>query len=79
MLDSGTIRFARGHTLHPLTDQDIRAKFLGCVDSSERPAAEALLSRLQGLPVQGGESLGTYLKTWSDPRRPDRSCLTIDA
>ena len=79
VLDSGPIRFARGHTLHPLSDLDIRNKFLGCVDSSERPAAEALLSRLQSLPVQCGESLVAYLKTWSDVRRPDRSCLCIDA
>lgn len=73
------IRFARGHTLHPLTETDIRAKFLGCVDSSERPAAEALLSRLQGLQVRGSASLSTYLKAWPDVRRPDRSCLSIDA
>ena len=79
LLDSGPVRFARGHTLHPLTDADIRAKFLGCVDSRERPAAEALLARLQGLHAQGRESLGSYLVAWSDAGRPDRSCLAIDA
>jgi len=79
LLDSGPIRFARGHILHPLTEADIRAKFLGCVGSSGRPAAQALLSRLQDLPARGNESLGTYLKTWPDVSRPDRSCLSIDA
>ena len=49
MLDSGPIRFARGHKMLPLSDADIQIKFMGCVRQAEQPAAATLLTRLSAL------------------------------
>ncbi len=65
VLDSGPIRFARGHALFPLSDEDIRAKFLGCIRPAEEMAARQLLSRLEALDANGTESLCAYLNTWA--------------
>lgn len=79
VLDSGPVRFARGHALHPLSDADIRAKFMGCVTTGERQPAEALLARLNDLRASGAESLCTYLKTWSETCVTGSLRLSIDA
>lgn len=56
-LESGPIRFARGHARLPLSEADIHAKFLGCVAAHETEAAQALLDRLSQLGRQPGTSL----------------------
>ena len=48
-LDSGPIRFARGHAQLALSQADLRTKFLGCVPAGDVPAALALLNRLSEL------------------------------
>ena len=54
-LDSGEIRFARGHAKLPLDAAGLRAKFIDCVKSGERAAGvaatgmEELFDRLTGL------------------------------
>lgn len=48
VLDSGPIRFARGHALLPLPEAELRAKFLGCVEATEHDKAVELLDALAG-------------------------------
>lgn len=48
-IDSGAIRFARGHASIPLTPQQLRAKFMDCAAALGAPAAARLFDRLQGL------------------------------
>lgn len=63
MLDSGPIRFARGHARLPLADAELHAKFLGCAgDGAGRPKAQALLARLARLGAQPAESLCEWLR-----------------
>jgi 2-methylcitrate dehydratase PrpD len=49
VLDSGDIRFARGHARLPLADEELRTKFLGCVRDSETAAARRLFDNLSSL------------------------------
>lgn len=46
VLDSGPIRFARGHAHLPLTDAQVRDKVLACVAPDEQPLAERVLARI---------------------------------
>lgn len=62
-LDSGPIRFARGHAQLPLTDADIRSKFLGCARDAASQGAEALLAKLERLGEPGVTSLCEWLRT----------------
>jgi len=55
-LDSGPIRFARGHALAPLPADELDAKFMGCVASAEHARARALLTALRR--VDGGDAPG---------------------
>lgn len=50
VLDSGDVRYARGHARLPLTEPDLRRKFLACVASGARGDGQALYSRLRALP-----------------------------
>lgn len=49
VLDSGPIRFARGHALLPLPEAELRTKFLGCVEPPEHDRAADLLDALAGM------------------------------
>lgn len=62
VLDSGPIRFARGHAMQPLSDEDIRTKFMGCVDAHEIGAAGPLLDRLSALGSDDQDSLCSWLR-----------------
>jgi aconitate decarboxylase len=46
MLDSGDIRFARGHAQLPLPIDELRIKFMGCVNGHELDAAHRLFDML---------------------------------
>jgi 2-methylcitrate dehydratase PrpD len=46
---SGPIRFARGHAQVPLTEAQLRAKLLSCVQPGEEPLAQELLDRIGGM------------------------------
>jgi aconitate decarboxylase len=46
VLDSGPIRFARGHALRPLDEAEVRAKLLACVRVDETALAAATLARI---------------------------------
>jgi aconitate decarboxylase len=48
-LDSGEIRFARGNAKLPLREEELKAKFFGCVAGAEDIDADALYARLAGL------------------------------
>jgi len=61
-LDSGPIRFARGHALLPLSDEDIRKKFLDSIERVELESGRRLLSHLETIEANGQGSLCTYLK-----------------
>lgn len=56
-LDSGPIRFARGHAREPLSAADVHTKFLGCVLPQETAATQALLQRLSTLGEDPAASL----------------------
>ena len=79
VLASGPVRFARGHALCPLSDADIRTKFLGCVAPSGQNAAQALYARLQCLDPKGTASIFADITLGSGQECADRSCLSIDA
>jgi 2-methylcitrate dehydratase PrpD len=64
-LDSGPIRFARGHAQLALSVEDLHAKFLGCVQMNEAPMAQALLDRLSGL---GNEAQASFCQELQTPR-----------
>lgn len=66
-LDSGPIRFARGHAQQPLTLDDLRTKFRGCVSAGERAWAERLLQRLERLGEGSGPSLCDSLSDENAP------------
>jgi 2-methylcitrate dehydratase PrpD len=61
VLDSGPIRFARGHALLPLAQEDIRTKWKGCL-AHEADARLALLDRLERL----GDRAQAPLTVWLD-------------
>ncbi|WP_298234266.1 MmgE/PrpD family protein [uncultured Azohydromonas sp.] len=61
VLDSGPIRFARGHAKLPLSDEDIRTKFMGCADDATREGAQRLLAQLADLGTGRGSSLCAWL------------------
>lgn len=63
VLDSGPIRFARGHAQLPLTDGDIRVKFLGCATGVRSQGAAALLTQLEQLGSGSGESLCEWMRS----------------
>jgi len=48
VFDSGDVAYARGHARLPLTEADLRAKFLDCVASGGRGDGEALYAHLAG-------------------------------
>ena len=48
-LDSGPVRYPRGHARMPLSDAELDARFLDCAARGGYPAAEALLARLHGI------------------------------
>jgi len=54
VLDSGPIRFARGHALAPLPQTELEAKFMACVRPDEDARARTLLAALRVL--DGGEA-----------------------
>ncbi len=56
VLDSGPIRFARGHVQAPLSADELRTKFFGCTRPDERAAATVLLDALCGMGNQTGAS-----------------------
>lgn len=60
--DSGPIRFARGHALFPLSEDDIRTKFLDCFQTHEQGRAQKLLNRLERLQADHAQSLCSDLK-----------------
>ena len=64
-LDSGPIRFARGHVSNPLTASDIHTKFLGCVAPQEVEIAQKWLKLLDGLGENNNESLFAALDSGS--------------
>jgi aconitate decarboxylase len=49
VLDSGEVRFARGNAQLPLSEGELRAKFLDCVAGAQYIDAGALYARLAGL------------------------------
>lgn len=53
-LDSGPIRFARGHARAPLPESELGAKFLGCVAPAQAGRAGDLLAALRR--VDGGQA-----------------------
>jgi 2-methylcitrate dehydratase PrpD len=55
VLDSGPIRFARGHGQLPLSTGDVAAKWHGCLDAFGDPRPQLLLS-LQSLGLVGGDA-----------------------
>ncbi len=61
VLDSGPIRFARGHALLPLKQEDIRSKWHGCL-AHEANARTGLLDRLDRL----GDGTQAPLTVWLD-------------
>lgn len=62
-LDSGLIRFARGHVNFPLTDEDIRTKFMGCALGAGSTGAGELLAALERLGRDGAESLCEWMRS----------------
>jgi len=52
-LDSGEIRFARGHAMQPLKDEELKAKFLDCAAGIGEIEAVALYERLGRLGELG--------------------------
>jgi 2-methylcitrate dehydratase PrpD len=60
VLDSGPIRFARGHALLPLAQHEIRGKWIGCLAAEGAPQ-QALLERLERLGRDSAESLCGWL------------------
>ena len=46
VLDSGPIRFARGHAELPLDEAQLRAKLFSCVAPEEEPLARKLLAQV---------------------------------
>lgn len=56
-LESGPIRFARGHARAPLPDAELRGKFLGCVEPDERDRAAALHAALAAVRCDEGHAL----------------------
>ena len=64
-LDSGPIRFARGHVSNPLTASDIHTKFLGCVAPQEVEIAQKWLKLLDGLGENNSQSLFAALDSGS--------------
>ena len=60
--DSGPIRFARGHALLPLSDADIRNKFLDSIESKEMESGQRLLALLEAIDATSQQSLCAYLK-----------------
>ncbi len=62
-LDSGPIRFARGHVQLPLTDEDIRTKFMGCARGSSSQGAAELLQALERLGEGSGPSLCDWMRS----------------
>lgn len=62
VLDSGPIRFARGHAQLPLDDGDIRAKFEDCARVAGSAAPSVLLPVLDRLGAAPGRSLCGWLR-----------------
>ncbi len=62
VLDSGAIRFARGHAQRPLPDEDISAKWRGCLADAPDARLE-LLERLQQLQASPTQSLCRWLQS----------------
>jgi 2-methylcitrate dehydratase PrpD len=48
-LDSGPIRFARGHAELPLDDAQLREKLFSCVEPGEEPLARSLLAQVDAM------------------------------
>ena len=48
-LDSGPIRFARGHAELPLDDAQLREKLFSCVAPDEQPLARSLLAQVDAM------------------------------
>ena len=59
-LDSGPVRFARGHAKLPLPADGITAKWQGCLAHRSHPQRE-LLERLQQLDASADSSVSTWL------------------
>lgn len=64
-LDSGPVRFARGHAKLPLPADDITAKWLGCLAHRSHPQPE-LLARLQQLGGNADSALCQWLHVQTD-------------
>jgi 2-methylcitrate dehydratase PrpD len=55
VLDSGPLRFAKGHMRNPLSRQELFSKFRDCTKSAlSEAASERLFERLQALERQPG-------------------------
>ena len=60
VLDSGPIRFAKGHAMEPLQPAEIEAKWLGCVAGGEDARLD-LLAQLQTMGTQVQQSVCQWL------------------
>lgn len=79
LLDSGPVRFARGHARLPLTDRDIEEKFLGCVTPPERHAARDLFVRLQTIGEHAESRICAGLRGWATGLNANRDACALDA
>jgi len=61
VFDSGPIRFARGHAQNPLTNEELRGKFLGCAGPHEQDRAKRLLHSLEALGIDDAAPLYPHL------------------
>jgi 2-methylcitrate dehydratase PrpD len=62
VLDSGPIRFARGHSQLPLSDDDIRAKFDDCARMAGSRASSVLLPVLERLDGSRNHSVCDWMR-----------------
>ena len=65
-LDSGPIRFARGHALAPLPAAELEAKFMGCVAASEQGRARELLRALGRVDGADAPEMLAALRAFAD-------------
>jgi 2-methylcitrate dehydratase PrpD len=77
VLDSGDIRFARGHAQLPLTDAELDVKFLGCAGSAAPGAAQSLLATLRALGDVPEATLLPALARFASP--PARGASAAEA
>jgi hypothetical protein len=57
LLDSGPIRFARGHARMPLSDDELETKFRSCAGEGDARGVEDLLNALRQVADRPGSAL----------------------